>query len=448
MISADKTIMAIDIGSQWVKVAVAQQDEDTELRIPAYGICASEGFVNGYVINVEKLEKCIYSAINEVQQNLGEDIDPSRMPIYYSISGDKVSGKNTDTEMRHIHDVDYTTKIGKVSDEDIRWLKNSLEASILPTGIKKIAMITQCFQIDEREAIENPVGLYGQEIKAAGHLVTDAQSHIADLENVITKAFAIDNDGIDDDIKLIPVAASLASSLSVLSEEEKEAGVALVDIGEGCSDLSVFYNKYPVLTWCSAKAGGIITKDIKTFLNIGVGDAEKIKKEYAYATPTKAGSKETIEVPSITGGSGTLKLETLAAWVYPVAKFLFENVNNVLDSNIEDTTYKGIISQNGIVITGGTANLKEISSVAMEVLQLPVKIGKPNIVKISEFPNMNTDPSFSTLLGLCIYGMRNYEFSTGTKRKKRAGGSRTKSKNPAGNLIKDFWETLKNIQIS
>jgi cell division protein FtsA len=373
------------------------------------------------------------------------------MPIYYSVSGEKVSGKNTDTEMRHIHNVDYTTKIGSVSEEDIRWLKNALEASILPSGIKKIGMITQCFQVDDNEAIENPIGLNGQEIKAAGHLVTDSQSHIADLENVIIKAFAVDNNGNEDeDIKLIPVAASFASSLAVLTEEQKETGVALLDIGEGCSDLSVFYNKYPVLTWCSAKAGGIISKEIKTLLTIHANDAERIKKEYAYASPTKTGSRETIEVPSLTGGSGTLKLETLAAWVYPLTKFLFETVKNVLNSNIENTTYKGIISQNGIVITGGTANLKEISSVAMEVLELPVKIGKPNIVKINEFPNLNDDPSFSTMLGLCIYGMQNYEFSTNPKKKRRSGGSRSKNKGGGvmSKFFKNFTETIKNIQIS
>jgi len=452
----EKTVVAIDLGSRWVKVAVAQQDEDGELHIPAYGVCQAEGFVNGDVKNMEKLKNCIYTAINEVQQSWGEDIDPSKMPIYYSVSGDKVSGKNTDTETRHIHNIDYATKIGEVSEEDIRWLKNSLEASILPNGFKKIGMITQCFQVDDNEAIENPIGLNGQEIKAAGHLVTDSQSHIANLENVIIKAFAVDSDGIEDEnIKLIPVAASLASSIAVLTEEQRETGVALVDIGEGCSDLSVFYNKYPVLTWCCASAGGIITKEIKTLLhNIRTDYAEKLKKEYACANPVKTGNKETVEIEFLNGERGNLQLETLAYWVCPIVKHLFENVKNALNGNIESMTYKGIISQNGVVITGGTAALKEIASVAMEVLELPVRVGKPNIVPIKEFPNLNDDSSYSTLIGLCKYGIDNYEFSTteGRKRKRRNASKSARKNGGPGvfvkNSFKNLVETIKNIQIS
>jgi len=450
----EKTLVAIDLGSQLVKVAVAQQDEDGKLHIPAYGIRKAEGFANGDVKNMEKLKNCIYSVINEVQQNWGEDIDLSKMPIYYSVSGDKVSGKNTDTEMRHIINVDYATKIGEVSEDDIKWLRNSLEASALPNGFKKIGMITQCFQVDENGAIENPIGLNGREIKAAGHIITDSQSHIANLENVISKAFAVENDGVEDEnIKLIPVAASLASSLAVLTEEQKEMGVALVDIGEGCSDLAVFYNKYPVLTCCNAKAGGAITKEIKNLIqNIGTDYAENLKNEYACANPNKTGNKETVQIEFLNGEKGILQIETLASWVSDIVKHLFENVKNALNSNIDSVTYKRIISQNGVVITGGSAMLKEISSVAMEVFELPVKIGKPNIIPISEFPNMNEDPRFSTLIGLCQYGMQNYEFSAGTKRKKKSGGA-NKSKNKGmfnwlKVLFNNLKETLKNIQIS
>jgi cell division protein FtsA len=444
----DKIMVAIDIGSQKIKVAIAQEDEDGIIRMPAYGICESHGIANGNVKDMDRLKDSIHAAINEAQQSWGDDIDTSKMPVYYSVSGDKVSGKNTDTEMRHIHNTDYNTKIGSVSEDDIKWLQNALETYVLPNGIRKIAMIPQCFQVDDNEGIENPKGLNGQKIKAAGHLVTDSQSHIADLENAIIKAFAKDNDDVEDvNIKLIPVAASFASSLAVLTAEQKESGVALLDIGEGCCDLSVFYNKFPMLTWCNTKAGAMITKEIKTLLNINYSEAEKIKKEFGYANPAKTGSKETCVVESQTGAGSTLRLETLSQWIYPLVKYIFENVRNVLNSNIEDTTYKRIISQNGIVITGGSANLKEIASVAMEIMEdLPVKIGKPNATRINEFPNINEDPSFSTLIGLCFYGMRNYAFAG--ERKKSKTKKRSASNGGFIMSLRNLVESIKNINIS
>ncbi|MCL2844862.1 MAG: cell division protein FtsA [Chitinivibrionia bacterium] len=453
MIDTEKTLVAIDLGSRWVKVAVATQDEDGELHIPAYAMRQAEGFSNGDVKNMEKLKSCIYLAIKEVEENWGEDIDPSKTPVYYSVSGNNISGKNTATEMRHIQSVDYATKIGEVGEEDIRWLKKSLEASVLPNGFKKIGMITQCFQVDSNRAIENPIGLNGQEIKAAGHIITDSQSHIANLESVISKAFAVDNDDVEEgNIKLIPVAASLASALAVLTEEQKDAGVAIVDIGEGCSDLSVFRDKYPVLTCCNAeRAGGAITKEIKKLLqNISTDYAESIKKEYACANPEKTGSKETIQVDFLNGEKGILLVGTLASWVRDIVIHLFGNVKDALNGNIANTTYRNIILQNGIVITGGTSMLKEISSIAMQVLDLPVKIGKPNVIPIKEFPRLNDDPSFSTLIGLCQYGMENYEYSEGVKRKKKSGSAKSKNRNSGGvgAFFNNLKETIKNIQIS
>jgi len=448
----EKIIIAIDIGSQSVKTAIAQE-EDGILHILGLGVSQTEGFVNGNVKNMDKLRDSIDLSVREAERIWDGDIDTAYMPIYYSVSGNKISGDNRETDMKFLRNADSATQQGSVTQDDIIWLKKSLEASPLPSGKKMICLHLQCYQVDDNGGIEDPIDLNGQEIKAAGHIVTDSKSHITDLENAIKRTFFDVIDNItSEDIKLTPVYSGFASSLAVLTEEQKETGVALLDIGDSCSDLSVFGHKYPILTWVKENAGSTVTREIKTLLQISGAEAEKIKKEYACANPKKANTKETIEVASHIGGSGLLKLETLASWVYSPTKDLFDNVKNVLDCKFDNTTYKDIISQNGIILTGGGANLCEISSVAMEVLEIYAKIGKPNAVKIEEFPQINEDPAFSTLVGLCIYGLEKFEEARIGRGKRKTINMKIKSTPKQGSGVKkvfnDLWDTVKRIQIS
>jgi len=448
----EKIIIAIDIGSQNVKTAIAQEEEGV-LHILGLGVSQTKGFVNGNVKNMEKLRESIDSSVREAERIWDGDIDTAHMPIYYSVSGNKISGDNRETDMKFLRNADSATQQGSVTNEDIVWLNKSLAASPLPSGRKMICLHLQCYQVDDNGGIEYPIGLNGQEIKAAGHIVTDSQSHITDLENAIKLTFFDVIDNItSDDIKLVPVYSGFASSLAVLTEEQKETGVALLDIGDSCSDLSVFGHKYPILTWVKENAGSTVTREIKTLLQISGADAEKIKKEYACANPKKANAKETIEVASHIGGSGLLKLETLSSWVYSPTKDLFDNVKNVLDCKFDSTTYKDIISQNGIILTGGGANLSEISSVAMEVMEIYANVGKPDAVKIEEFPQMNEDPSFSTLVGLCIYGLREFDETKMGRGKRKTISFKIKNTQKQGAGVKkvfgDLWDTVKRIQIS
>jgi len=448
----EKIIIAIDIGSQSVKTAIAQEEDDN-IHILGLGISPTEGFVNGNVKNMDKLRDSIDASVREAERICDMDIDPAYMPIYYSISGNNISGDNRETDMKFIKNADSATQRGSVTNEDIVWLRKSLEASILPGGKKLICLHMQCYQIDDNGGIENPIDLNGQEIKAAGHIVSDKQSHITDLENAIKRTFFDEITNItSEDIKLIPVYSGFASSLAVLTEEQKETGVALLDIGDSCSDLSVFGHKYPILTWVKENAGSTVTREIKNLLQVSTAEAERIKMKYACANPKKTNQKDTIEVASHIGSSGTLKLETLSSWVNSPTRDLFENVKTVLNSKFDNTTYRDIISQNGIVLTGGGANLTEISSVAMEVLEIYANVQKPNAVKIEEFPIMNEDPAYSTLVGLCIYGLTNFDYSSNKKYKSKSTTMKMKAVSKKDGGIKktlgDFFDTIKRIQIS
>jgi cell division protein FtsA len=331
----------------------------------------------------------------------------------------------------------------------VNWHKERLKASVIPQEQRMIYLFEQCWQVDENVGIRNPIGLSGRTIKSAGHLVTDSESHIMDLENAIKRAFFNEIEHItQNDIKLIPVVASYASSLAVLTKEQKETGVALLDIGDSCSDLSVFAKKYPIKTWTTNIAGTTITKNIMNFLENSESEIEQIKKEYACANPNKTGNKEIIEVVSRDGVKKSLKLETLASLVYEPLKELFDNVRNTLDGNIDNTTYKKLISHNGIIITGGTANLREISSVAMEILETPAKTGKPNAERISEFPELNEDMCFSTLVGLCIHGTNNFSEMKNMKKKNRKGKIKQKNENDIKNIFTNLWDAFKNIRFS
>ena len=167
-------------------------------------------------------------------------------------------------------------------------------------------------------------------------------------------------------------------------------------------------------------------------------------------------------ISSIDGGIKDLKLESLAGWIHPMVEHLFEMVNNALSSNIGGSTYKGLISQNGIVITGGTAKLKEIAGVAMETLDLPAKTATAKIMPLTKYPEIADDSSFSTLIGLCKYGIENYEFAeekTGffslpVKKKKKnvtkekSSGGKSDLTNKAGSFWQNIVQTFKDIKIS
>ena len=445
------TILAIDIGAQKIKAAVAHKDEEDALHILGLGTSKTDGFSNGAVKDMTKLTNSIRLAITALEEHWGEDIDPSRMPAFYSISGKDVFYQNVETDTRQIANVTHEAKIGSVSAVDIEWLKGALEATNIPDTCKKISVISQCYQIDRNNAIENPIGLNGREIKAAGLLITDSKSHIADLERAITVALT-DNEEFSagESIELIPVAASIASAMSVLSSEEKENGAAILDMGKGCCDLAVFYKEYPILACSKEFAGEFITREIKNILTTSPEEAEDVKLRYAYATPTKAGSKETFQIR----GKEPMPLENLAQWVYVAVKYLFENAKKSMNNNFYGSNFNNIISQTGVVLTGGTANLKDITLVAQEVLEVPVKIGKPNAVKIAGAEKISEDMSYSTLLGLCVYGMQNYDFkeTSGTKRKKKKPSAKAKSGGAAEGKVKSFFkdltETIKNIKIS
>jgi len=441
-------ILAIDLGAQRIKAAVACKDENGELEILGLGTADTDGFANGYVQDMEALSNKIYSALLELQKDWQDDINPFKMPIFYSVSGEHLSSRNIETEMRLVSNIDPETKEGKISQEDIDTQKRELEtfaSDVLPKGMRKIGIILQCYQVDKKLGIKNPKEMHGRDIRAAGLLITDAQSHIFDLENAIIKALMIDFGNIEKkDLQLIPVAASIASATAVLSKEQNENGVAILDIGRGCCDLSVFYKEKPVFIWSKDYAGEEITMEIKKFLTISYDEAESIKKEYAYASPVKAGQKESIEISE----GRVIALDSLAQWVYDPIKHMFGDANNSLDGNIDRTTYKKIISQ--VVLTGGTANLKEIAFVAQEVFGLPVKTGKPNAVKINgNYSNIQKDMSFATLIGLCAYGIKNYvSCETAVSGRKKTYNTRKIKNvdNKVGNFVKEWWEAFKNIK--
>jgi len=443
------TIIALDVGAQITKAAMAYKDEDGALQILGYGVANTSGFANGCVQDMDELSKSIYNAIDNLQEKYEVDINPFEMPIFYSISGDSLNSRNIQTEMRRIKNIDQETQSGKVSQEDIKWLKTDLEtyaSNILVKDMRQITIIPQCYQIDNEAGIKNPNMMYGKEIKAAGLFITDNIHHILNLECAIEKALSEFDENIQkSDLKLVPIAASIASAMAVLNDDYNEIGVAILDIGKDCCDLAVYYQNFPILIWSQKFAGAEITKEIKKFLTIPSKEAEEIKKKYACAAPQKAGRKETIEV----SGNRMVSLESLAQWVNEPVRNMFENVDNVLGSNFDGSTYKSNISQ--ILITGGTANLKEIALVGQEVLELPVKIATPDCFKVNEeFKQMNDDVSFATLMGLCIYGTQDYSFeekNTTGKKPKKKNVSKVKSQgNFVDKMKKSFGEIIESVK--
>jgi cell division protein FtsA len=383
----DNLIVGLDIGTTKICAIVGNLTEDG-IDIVGIGSSPSRGLRKGVVINIDSTVQSIRKAVEEAELMAGCEIKS----VYAGIAGGHIRGFNSQGII--------AIKNREVSPDDVKRVIEAAKAIAIPMDREVIHILPQEFIIDDQDGIREPLGMSGVRLEAKVHIVTGA---VASAQNIIKSCNRAGLDVAD------IVLEQLASSEAVLSADEKELGVALVDIGGGTTDIAIFVDGAIKHTSVLALGGNHLTNDIAVGLRTPMAEAEKIKQKYGCCLASMVGKDETIEVPSVGGRKPrVLSRQLLAEILEPRVEEIFTLVNReIVKSGFED------LIASGVVITGGSTILEGMPELAEQIFNLPVRRGLPQM--IGGLVDVVNSPVYATGVGLVVYGSKNvgiHEFPT------------------------------------
>jgi cell division protein FtsA len=375
----EKLIVGLDIGTSKVLAIVGELTPTGEVEIIGVGHHPSRGMKKGVVVNIESTVQSIQRAVEEAELMAGCQIHS----VYAGIAGSHISSFNS-------HGI-VAIKDKEVGQGDVERVIEAARALAIPADQKVLHILPQEFIIDKQEGIREPIGMSGVRLEAKVHIVTGAVSAAQNIIKCVRRC------GLEvDDI----ILEQLASSISTLTEDEKELGVCLVDIGGGTTDISVFTEGAIRHTAVIPIAGDQVTNDIAVALRTPTQYAEDIKKKYGCALTQLAHRDETIEVPSV-GDRPPRKLsrQTLAEVIEP----RIEELYSLIQAELRRSGFEDVVGS-GLVLTGGSAKMEGVVDLAEEVFHMPVRLGVPQYV--GGLKGVVQNPIFATGVGLVLYGAR------------------------------------------
>jgi len=375
----ENIIVGLDVGTTKI-CAVVGEVEGNKINIIGIGTHPSIGLRKGVVVNIESTVESIQKAVEEAELMAGCEISS----VYAGIAGGHITGFNS----RGI----VAIKGPEVTKNDVERVIDAARAVAIPMDREVIHVIPQEFIIDDQGGIQNPVGMSGVRLEAKIHIVTGA---VTSAHNIVKCA---NRSGLDVcDIVLEP----LASGEAVLTNEEKDLGTALLDLGGGTSDLAIFFGKNIKHTFVLSLGGNNLTNDISIGLRASQAEAEKIKIKYGTCVTQNISSEETIEVPGM-GGRKPRKLprQILGEILEPRVEEIF----TLIKREIFRAGMDNVITS-GVVLTGGSSLLHGITDIAESIFDVPSRLGKPR--GISGLVDVVNNPMYATGVGLVLYGARN-----------------------------------------
>lgn len=370
-------VVGLDIGTSNIKAVVGEIIEDGTVSVVGVGSNPSRGMDKGGVNDLDMVVQSVKRAINELE--LMADCQVSS--VLMSISGRHVKCQN-ESGMVPINNQEVTQ-------DDVDNVIHAARSVPIAAERKLLHVLPQEYTIDVQEGIKNPVGMSGVRMEARAHIVTCADDMAKNLVKCIERC-ELRADQM--------IFSALASSYAVLTDDEKELGVCVVDIGGGTIDMVIYSDGAIRHTAVIPVAGNQITNDIAKIFRTPIGHAEEIKVNYACALKDMVSMEDTIEVPSVGGRAArTMSRHTLAEVVEPRYQELFE----LIHEEIKASGFEEQVAA-GIVLTGGTAKMEGAVEFAEELFQMPVRVGTPlNIKGLSEYVD---DATYSTAVGLLHYG--------------------------------------------
>lgn len=374
-----RMIVGLDIGTSKVVAIVGEVSSDGRIEVVGIGSHRSNGLKKGVVVNIESTVQSIQRAIEEAELMAGCQIHS----VYAGIAGSHIRSLNS-------HGI-VAIKDREVFSQDIDRVIDAAQAVAIPADQKVLHILPQEYLIDEQEGIKEPLGMSGVRLEAKVHLVTCAVNAAQNIEKCIRRC------GLEvDDI----ILEQLASSYSVLTEDEKELGVCMVDIGGGTTDIAIFTEGAIRHTGVIPIAGDQVTNDIAMALRTPTPHAEEIKIKYACALAKLAGADETIKVPSVGDRAPRdLSRQALAEVVEPRYDELF----TLVQAELRRSGFEDLLAA-GVVLTGGTSKMEGVVELAEEIFHMPVRLGAPTNVR--GLKDIVDNPIYSTGVGLLMYGLQ------------------------------------------
>ena len=377
-----RTIVGLDIGTSKVLALVAELNQDGSIEVVGLGSHSSKGMKKGVVINIESTVQSIQRAIEEAELMAGNQINS----VFVGIAGSHIRSLNS-------HGI-VAIKDNEVMSADLDRVIEAAQAVAIPADQRVLHVLPQQYLIDNQEGIREPLGMSGVRLEAKVHLVTCAVNAVQNIEKCIRRCgLEVEN----------VILEQLASSYAVLTEDERDLGVCLVDIGGGTTDVAIFVEGSIEHTGVIPIAGDQVTNDIAMALRTPTQHAEDIKIRYACALAQLAGAEERIKVPSVGDRPPRdLSRQALAEVVEPRYDELFTLVQaEIRRSGLED------LIPAGIVLTGGTSRMEGAVELAEEIFHMPVRVGYPQ--SISGLKDILRNPIYSTGVGLLHYGAENFD---------------------------------------
>ena len=382
--SRERTVVGIDVGTTKVCTLIGEVSRSGNINVIGVGVSPSRGMRKGMVVNIGEAVEAIGQSVERAQRVSGFKV----VSAYVGIAGNHVMSLNS----RGFVAVSHTDRT--IDDEDVARAIEASQVINIPSNREIIHAIPRHFIVDGQEGIRNPVGMLGYRLDVETHIVTGATTAIQNLKKCIHQL------GIDvDEIVLEP----LASSEAALTEEEKEMGVVLVDIGGGTTDLAIFIDGSAWHTGVISVGGRNITYDIASRLRTPMHEAEELKIQYGRATVDGVSPDELIEVATF-GGNQVQSVPRIQ--ICEVIQDRLVETFQLIDAEIKRSGYDGLLPA-GLVLTGGTAETAGIVELASECLQLPVRIGTPN--RIHGLTDLVQSPAYTTSIGLLVWGARGGE---------------------------------------
>ena len=378
---ADKNlIVGLDIGTSKVVAIVGEITPDDGIEIIGIGANPSRGLKKGVVVNIEWTVQSIKRAVREAELMAGCEIHS----VFAGIAGSHIQSLNSDG--------DEIIRDSEVSRGDVdRVIDAAVGAVGIPANQKILHVLPQEFIIDDQRGIKEPVGMSGARLEARIHIVTGAVSAAQNIIKCVRRC------GLEvDDI----ILEQIASGYSVLSEDEKEHGVCLIDIGGGTTDIAVFSEGAIHHTAVISIGGDLVTRDIAQLLRTPTRDAEDLKIRYAAALTQLVGQDETIEAPSV-GDQPPRRLarQTLAEVVQP----RYEELLLLVQAELRRSGYERLLVA-GIVLTGGGSKMDGLIQLTEEIFHVPARLGAPG--HVSGLSEMAQGPIYATGVGLLLFGQR------------------------------------------
>ncbi|WP_026463788.1 cell division protein FtsA [Adhaeribacter aquaticus] len=382
----DKIVVGLDIGTTKICALVGRKNEFGKLEILGMGKAISEGVVRGIVSNIDKTVDAIKKAIKMAEEQSGINIGV----VNVGIAGQHIKS------LQHNGSITRATTDNEITIDDVNRLTNDMYRLVTPPGSEIIHVMPQDYKVDYEEGIIDPVGMSGVRLEGNFHIITAQSNAINNINKCVTRA------GLEIETLILE---PLASSMSVLSDEEKEAGVALIDIGGGTTDLAIFKDNIIRHAAVLPFGGNIVTSDIKQGCMVMQNQAEQLKVKFGKAIADEASENEIVSIPGLR--DRTPKEISLKNLAY-IIEARMEEIVELVYSEIVRSGYANSLAA-GIVITGGGSQLQNLVQLVEYLTGLDARIGYPNEHLGKSKIDAVKSPMYATSVGLVLSGYKSFD---------------------------------------